>query len=273
MPLPIQTITSSQNPRFKQALKLRQRRARDRSARILIDGRREIELALRAGVAVHELFVSTSDADDDCRSVLSLLAERHPQMQVLVMPEALLGRISYGDRTHHWVAVASPPSTDLAHLQLGRTSLVAIIQGVEKPGNVGAIARSADAAGLDALIVADPATDVFNPNAIRASRGTLFSLPVFTSVTEVLLEWVKRHELQVAVARVDGAIDYTQCDFCRPTAIVLGSEAEGVTREWQSDKFLGLHLPMCGRADSLNVSTTAAVLFYEALRQRRQAAS
>lgn len=266
----MQTITSSHNPRFKHALKLRQRRARDRSGHILIDGQREIELALQGGVQVHEIFVPLDSTDHQRDDRLTHWAREY-RLQVLLLPEALQRRIGYGDRSDQWVAVASPPARSLDQIPLSPCPLVGILEGVEKPGNVGAIARSADAAGLDALIVADPATDLFNPNAIRASRGTVFTLPICTAANADVLEWIKRRDLQVAVARVDGAIEYDQCDFQQPTAIVLGSEAAGVTKDWQSDVFLGIRLPLCGQADSLNVSTTAAVLFYEALRQRRTA--
>jgi TrmH family RNA methyltransferase len=146
--------------------------------------------------------------------------------------------------------------------------LVGVLEGAEKPGNVGAVLRSADGAGLSALIVADGGTDLFNPNAIRASLGTIFTVPVATATTAETIDWLTGHGLAVYAARVDGSVPYTVADFRRPAAIVLGSEAEGLTAAWAGDWLTAVRLPMQGAADSLNVSATAAVLFYEALRQR-----
>ncbi len=156
-----------------------------------------------------------------------------------------------------------------------------MLEGVEKPGNVGAVLRSADAAGVSALIVADGGTDLYNSNAIRASLGTIFTVPVCSASSTETLAWLKAHNLTIYAAWVDAEIEYTDADFTRPCAIVLGSEAEGLSDLWRPNRSNGtggggsagsitaIKLPMLGVADSLNVSTAAAVLFYEALRQRR----
>jgi len=146
--------------------------------------------------------------------------------------------------------------------------LVAVLEGVEKPGNVGAVLRSADAAGVSAVILADPRTDLYNPNAIRASLGTIFTMPVCEAAGGDVLARLREHKYSILAARVDGAVPYTEVDYRRPTAIVLGSEAEGLSPIWSGDDIRAVRLPMRGAADSLNVSVTAAVLFYEALRQR-----
>jgi TrmH family RNA methyltransferase len=145
---------------------------------------------------------------------------------------------------------------------------VAVLEGVEKPGNVGAVLRSADAAGVSAVILADPRTDLYNPNAIRASLGTIFTMPVCEAASGDVLARLREHECMILAARVDGAVPYTEVDYRRPTAIVLGSEAAGLSPIWTGDDIRAVRLPMRGVADSLNVSVTAAVLFYEALRQR-----
>ena len=139
--------------------------------------------------------------------------------------------------------------------------LVAVLEGVEKPGNLGAMLRSADGAGVSALVVADPRTDLFNPNVIRASLGTVFSLPVAAAAPGDVLAWLRGHGLQILAARVEGAVSYTEVDYRRPTAIVLGSEAQGLTSHWSGDDVRAIRLPMLGVADSLNVSAVAAVLF------------
>ena len=144
---------------------------------------------------------------------------------------------------------------------------MAVLEGVEKPGNIGAVLRSADGAGVSALVLADPRTDLFNPNAIRASLGTIFSLPVAAAAPGDVLAWLRGRGLQILAARVEGSVAYTEIDYRRPTAIVLGSEAQGLTSLWTGDD-VRHPLADARRADSLNVSAAAAVLFYEALRQR-----
>ena len=148
-----------------------------------------------------------------------------------------------------------------------------MLEGVEKPGNVGAVLRSADAAGVSAVIVADGRTDLFNPNAIRASLGTIFTMQVCEAASGEVLAWLRGKRFQIIAARVDGSVGYMKVDYRRPTAIVLGGEAAGISPIWSGDDVTAVHLPMRGAADSLNVSVTAAVLFYEALRQRDITAS
>jgi TrmH family RNA methyltransferase len=145
---------------------------------------------------------------------------------------------------------------------------VAVLEKIEKPGNIGAVVRSADAAGVSAVIVADAAGDLYNPNAIRASLGTIFTLPVCAASSAETIAWLRKQKFKIFAARVDGAMDYAACDFAGPCAFILGNEAEGLSGDWHSDDITSIRLPMRGAADSLNVSATAAVLFYEALRQR-----
>jgi TrmH family RNA methyltransferase len=149
-----------------------------------------------------------------------------------------------------------------------RAPLIAVVEGVEKPGNLGAILRSADGAGLDAVIAADSRTDLANPNVIRASLGTIFARPVVPATTARTLAWLRANGLTIVAARVDGALDYAAQDFRGPVAIVLGAEAKGLADPWRAPDVRAVRLPMLGVADSLNVSATAAVLFYEARRQR-----
>ena len=156
----------------------------------------------------------------------------------------------------------------LADLVLPPAPLVAVLEAVEKPGNVGAVLRSADATGVSAVIVTDPATDLYNPNCIRASLGTVFSVPVCTATAQQALDWLRAQALTVYAARLDNAADYRQVRLAQRAAVVLGSEVAGLSQSWRAPDIRGLKLPMLGVADSLNISATAAVLFYEALRQR-----
>ena len=188
---------------------------------------------------------------------------------VIDVAPRMFEKLAFGSRAEGVVGVAETPRHALADLQVPDNPLVAVLESCEKPGNLGAVLRSADAAGLSAVIVADSRTDLFNPNAIRASLGTIFSMPLAAGPTAEVLPWLRRHGLAVFAARVDAGIDYTEVDFTRPTAIVLGSEATGLSDAWHGGDVTAVRLPMQGIADSLNISAAAAVLFYEARRQRR----
>jgi len=261
-----------QNLRVKDAVRLRQRRQRERQGRIVIDGARELGRAIDAGVALVEVFVCEQlCAGEEARAVLERLPDG--DAEVLHVGPKVFEKLAFGDRTEGVLGVAETPNVRLDDLKLpdlklpGRP-LVAVLEGVEKPGNVGAVLRSGSGADISALIVADGRTDLYNPNAIRASLGTIFTIPVCTATTAETLDWLRRQRLAVFAARVDGSVPYTQAELRGPAAIALGSEATGLSAVWSADDITAIGLPMHGVADSLNVSATAAVLFYEALRQR-----
>jgi TrmH family RNA methyltransferase len=260
-------ITSLQNLHVKNAVKLRDRRHREKQGRILIDGVRELGRAIAAGVPLAEVFVCEPLCrSEEARQLLSMV----PTTGAVVysVAEPVFGRLAFGERAEGVLGVAAMPEATLDRLRLPGLPLVAVLEGVEKPGNVGAVLRSADGAGVSALIVAQPQTDLYNPNAIRASLGTIFSVPVASATAADTLSWLQRHGLAIFAARVDGSILYTEADFRGPTAIVLGGEAQGLSAAWSGADVTAVGLPMRGAADSLNVSAAAAVLFYEALRQR-----
>jgi len=261
-------ITSSQNQHIKTAQRLRDRRGRDRLGRIVIDGAREIRRAIEAGVNLEMLFLADGISPSaDARTVVQL-AEAVGTM-LLPVTQPMFDKIAYGDRAEGVLAVAVPPSCDLTRLDPHIQTRLVVLEGVEKPGNIGAVLRSADAAGMSALIVADPATDVFNPNAIRASLGTIFSLPVASAGSDLAHRWLVDRGFRIFAARVDGSIDYAHVSYEEPFALVLGSEATGLSDAWRGEAVTPVSLPMMGTADSLNVAAAAAVLCYEALRQRR----
>lgn len=271
-------ITSLQNPRVKAAARLRDRRHRDKQGRILIDGARELGRAIRAGVRLAEVFVCRAACQaSEARQVLEALgptgqdaggAASRGAVEVFDVTEAVLEKLVFGQRCDGLLGVAETPQRRLDDLRLPERPLVAVLEGVEKPGNVGAVLRSADAAGVSALVVADPRTDLYNPNAIRSSLGAVFTVPAAVATAEETAAWLKRQSLAVYAARVEGAAAYTEADFRRPAAIVLGSEAQGLSPQWSGEWITPVRIPMLGAADSLNVSAAAAVLFYEALRQR-----
>lgn len=264
------TITSVANPRVKAALRLRNRQERDVRGLTIVDGAREVRRALEAGAELEELFVAAAACSSEaCRAVLGAV----PPGRRTDVADQVLDRLAYGDRSEGIVAVLRQPSAALAAVRLPPDPLVVVLEAVEKPGNVGAVLRSLDAAGGSALIAADARTDLFNPNAIRASLGTIFTVPVASGTSPEVRRWLGEQGLPTFAARVDADRLYTEVDLTGPVAFALGSEAEGLTEAWSGPDVTPIRLPMLGAADSLNVSVTAAVLLYEARRQRSAAAT
>lgn len=268
--MPHQHITSRQNVRVKEAAKLRAGRQRERQGRIVIDGAREIGRAVDAGVEIVEAFICEAMCDGE---EAVGVAERLSQSSAVVatVTEEVFAKLAFGEGRDGLVAVAKTPVRTLDRLAPRAGPLIAVLEGLEKPGNVGAILRTADGAGVDAVIVADPRTDLFNPNTIRASLGAAFNANVCTATTAEALAWLQRQNVQIFAAKPQAEVDYAEVDYLGGAAIVLGSEAEGLSAAWSGAGVTGVRLPMRGIADSLNVSATAAVLFYEAQRQRRLA--
>jgi TrmH family RNA methyltransferase len=262
-------ISSLQNRRVKDAVRLRDRRGRERQGRFIIDGARELQRAIEGGVELDELFwCEALCIGGVARSVVE--AARPGGTRLIAVTPEVFGKLAFGDRAEGVVGVARPalPTLEEVTAALPPRPLVAVLEGVEKPGNVGAVIRTADAAGVAAVVLADAGTDVFNPNAIRASQGALFSLPLAAVTSDETIAWLREQRIQVVAARVDGAVNYNAVDYTRPTAVVLGNEAAGLSDRWRGDAVTAAQVPMRGIVDSLNVSATAAVIFYEALRQR-----
>ncbi len=260
-------ITSPQNPRVKDTVRLRDRRHREEQGRILIDGARELQRAIDAGVKLLEAFVCEPLCQGHpTRRLLAALPASG--CETLLVSPPVFEKLAFGQRAEGVLGVAETPRIALQSLDIKPQSLVAVLEGVEKPGNLGAVLRSADAAGVSAVIAADPRTDLYNPNAIRASLGTIFTMPVCEAASADVLQWLRENRFHIFSARVDGAAPYTTVDYRGPTAVVLGSEAAGLSDIWRGADIAAVRLPMLGAADSLNVSVTAAVIFYEALRQR-----
>lgn len=264
-------IVSAANPRVKRAVKLRESRARRKDRHFLIDGAREILRALLSGVVIEEVYRDSAPRGAANES-LDPLMTRLDQDRVSVWPVApeLFRKIAFGDRNESLIALAAEPDRSWRRLEevLPECPLLAVLEGIEKPGNIGAVFRSADAAGIDAVLLADCGDDFFHPNTIRSSLGTVFSVPSVSAGAERIHSWLTSHNVSIISAICQESHPYTEYDYTGATAIVLGSEADGLTERWRYPPARGAILPMLGVADSLNISNAAAVFFYEARRQR-----
>jgi RNA methyltransferase, TrmH family len=259
-------ITSRSNPRLRAAARLRDRGARTETGMTLVDGAREVNRAFEAGVAFEALFV--------CRELLSspdaktaLEAARVTRVEIVECSKEAFGGVAYGDRAEGVVGVVRTPTLELDDLELPDEPLIVVTEKVEKPGNLGAILRSADGAGADALI-AIGGTDLDNPNVIRASLGTVFALPVVAATVPDTAAWLAEGSIRAVAAVVGASLPYSEANLRGPLAIILGSESAGLSSAWRGSTVEAVSLPMLGVADSLNVSAAAAVLLYEARRQR-----
>lgn len=270
------TITSRHNPRVKNAAALRNRKARDARGETLVYGPRESLRALQAGAECVEAYVCPELLrGGDAEAAIAALHKS--QAQVFETTAEVFEKLAYGDRLDGVVSVVRTTQRELADLSRGILSneaapLVAVIEGVEKPGNLGAVLRSADGAGLDAVVLADPVIDLYGPNVIRASTAAVFKPNIAVTTAAETRAWLLELGVPIYATRPDATEDYTAADFSGGGAILLGAESTGLTSAWQGTEICAIRLPMRGVADSLNLSTTAAVLFYEALRQRTEKA-
>lgn len=255
-------ITSTQNPRIKHLLLLQQKSAqRKADGLFVVEGRREVEHCLSAGFTLRTAFVCDEIAD------ASLFL---PQgVEVVPVSRNVYERIAYRGGTEGVVAVVEVRNMSLRDLTLSASPLVVVLESVEKPGNLGAVLRSADAAGADAVIVCDPLTDLYNPNLIRSAVGALFTVPCVACCTEECIAFFKAKGIKILTAQLQDSSLYYDTPMTGPTAIVMGTEATGLTDQWRQAADAHIRIPMLGRLDSLNVSVSAAILLFEAVRQRK----
>lgn len=269
----IEKITSLQNQRIKKAIRLHSSRGRQLQNRIIVFGNREVSRAIEAGIRFEEIFCTETLWNDLAPAEQSCVTKSQAKV-FFVVPE-VLEKLAYGSRTSTLIGTAERPRTSLDTLseQLApqkEISLVLVLQSIEKPGNLGAMLRSADACGIDAVLCADPLTDFFHPNAIRSSTGVVFSMPLVSACTPEIQEWLAKQEFGVFTAMLENASCFYETDLTGRVALVLGNEAKGLEENWSGRDYSPVKLPMRGQADSLNVSVTASVMMYEAMRQRGQ---
>lgn len=265
-----EVITSGQNPKIKTLMALQEKsRERRQKGLFVLEGRRELEHALEAGFVLDTVFV--------CPEILSLTNETpllksflKDKPDVIEVSNSVYSKIAYREGTEGIIAEVVTPERTLASLALPENPLVMVLESVEKPGNLGAVLRSADAAGADAVIICDPLTDLFNPNLIRASIGAIFTVPVVTATSAEAIKYLKDRKIQILTAQLQDSSLYYETDMRGGTALVMGTEATGLTPVWRMAADAHIRIPMLGRLDSLNVSVSAAILLYEAVRQRQK---
>lgn len=255
-------LASVQNPKIKELLSLQEKsRERREKGLFVVEGQRELSHCLEAGFEVDTLFV--------CPEIAG--GFRVPQgTKVFEVTPQIYGRIACRGTTEGVVAEVKARQPGLSDLVLGEAPLIVVLEGVEKPGNLGAVLRSADAAGADAVIVCDPLTDLYNPNLIRASVGAVFTVPVVACPSEEAIAFLKGRGIKIHTAQLQDSSLYYDTPMTGPVAIVMGTEATGLTQVWREVADSHIRIPMLGRLDSLNVSVSAAVLLFEAVRQRER---
>lgn len=260
-------ITSLQNPKVKQVVALRDRRDRERSGLMRVEGYEELSLALGSGAQPVTVFVCPA---------LWRLAEQETTVEqaeaagaeIVEVTEPVFQKMAYRDGPDGWLATFPLLRTTLDDLRLDANPLVIVAEAVEKPGNLGAILRTADAAGADAVIAAAPHTDWSNPNVVRASKGALFTVPVAAASSAETLAWLRAQGIRIVAATPQATAIYTAVDLRGPIAIAVGEEKYGLSDAWLAAADVGVRIPMTGRVNSLNVATATALLVYEVVRQR-----
>lgn len=259
-------ITSLQNPAIKNIVKLSKRKEREQQQRFLIEGGRELSLALQNNYSIEKIYLFRSLFEQcDYRDILQSVSAEN----IVEISQPVFEKIAYRENSDGLVAVAkSKIKNGLQNIHLSGNPFVIVLEAVEKPGNLGAILRTADAAGVDAVVVCDPQTDLFNPNVVRSSVGTLFSVQTAACTSQEALDWLSLNKISVYAAELQASEFYHHIDFKKPSAIVMGTEADGLTDFWLSHATGRIKIPMCGAIDSLNVSVSTAVLTFEAMRQR-----
>lgn len=257
-------ITSVQNPFIKSIIQLQEKaKARKQSGLFIIEGRREIQLAIKGGYQIEQLlFLPEMIAKEE------LLLISKNAVELIEISKEVYQKIAYRDTTEGVIAVAHTKSFLLSDLQLSENPLILVVESIEKPGNLGAMLRTADAAHIDAVLVADPKTDLYNPNMVRSSVGCLFTNQIAVGTTDEIIDFLEANSISFYSATLQNSTSYHTQDYTLPTALVVGTEATGLTQKWRDRATQNIIIPMQGEIDSMNVSVAAAILLFEAKRQR-----
>jgi RNA methyltransferase, TrmH family len=256
-------ITSTQNPKVKSLLSLEKPRERRKQGLFIIEGKKEIRMALDAGYKIGNLFFCDDIISADELSTL----ETDDKLMIPVAKE-VFDKIAVRENSGGVLAVAEQKAHALKQIKLSENPLLLILEAVEKPGNLGALLRTADAAGVDAVIICDPQTDFYNPNVIRSSIGCVFSTQIASATSEETIDWLNKNNISIYCTYLKASKQYHLVDYSKPSAIIMGTESTGLSDTWTKNSTQNIIIPMQGMIDSMNVSTAAAVVVFEAKRQR-----
>lgn len=256
-------ITSIQNPFIKSLLLLQEKsKARKQSRQFIIEGKREIELALKGGYQFDTILFLPEIMDEKSISKFSATTE------LIEISKEVYQKLAYRDTTEGIIGVARIKTLSLSDLKLSKTPLILVAEAPEKPGNIGAMLRTADAANIDAVLIANPKSDMYNPNIIRSSVGCIFTNQIATGTSEEIITFLKENKINIYAATLQNSTSYHTQDYTQSTALVVGTEATGLSNEWREAATQNIIIPMQGEIDSMNVSVAAAILLFEAKRQR-----
>lgn len=265
----IKEITSAKNLQVKAIMELREKKARDDSGLMIVEGVREMRLARQAGIFFQQVYLAQSFVDQADQREFVEFATREAK-EVFLLKDFIFEKISFGHRHEGALAVCAQPRKQLADIRCSAKPLFMILEHVEKPGNLGAILRTADAAGVDAVLVCDPATDIYNPNVIRSSLGAIFTVAVVEIEALEAFKFLKSKSVVICATVPQAEKIYTEADLNVPLAVVMGSEDQGLEKFWIEHCDTPIAIPMKGKVDSLNVSVSAAIVLYEIIRQRKK---
>ncbi len=262
-------LSSLQNPSVKRILQLQDKsRARKKEGLFVVEGKRETVLALEGEYEISEVFFC--EALCSAHEVHEIIQHRLSSSKITEITAEVYSKIAYRGSTEGIIAIFKAEKLLLENLKLSSDNvLILVAEAPEKPGNIGALLRTADAAALDAVLIANPKTDMFNPNIIRSSVGCVFTNKIATGSTSEIIEFLKEHKIKVFAAELEASKSYLETDFTESSAIIVGTEATGLSEEWLENSDQNIIIPMEGKIDSMNVSVAAGILIFEAKRQRR----
>lgn len=260
-------INSLQNPLVKKILLLKEKsRERKKSGLFVLEGLRELKLALKGNYKIKTLLYLDELISEE---TISNLFQQVESPELISLSKAVYQKLAYRETTEGIISIAETKPHALDELEIkSENPLILVAEAPEKPGNIGALLRTADAANLDAVIIADPRGDLYNPNIIRSSVGCVFTNTIATATSEEIIAFLQKKEISVFTASLEASKNYTEIDFTGPSAIIMGTESTGLTPVWIHNTDQNIIIPMSGQIDSMNVSVSAAILIFEAKRQR-----
>ena len=261
-------ITSVQNSYIKELIQLKEKsRLRKQTQTFLIEGLREITLAIQGNYVIQTILAATSIINNE--EIEKLLNSVDYQIEVIEISNDVYQKMALRESTEGILAVAKSKDLSLQSIKFkNENPLILVAEAPEKPGNIGALLRTADAAGIDAVLIANPKTDIYNPNIIRSSIGCVFTTQIATGTTSEIISFLKENNININAAALTASVEYQTVDYTKPSAIIVGAEATGLTEEWLQNTSKNIIIPMRGAIDSMNVSVCAAIILFEAIRQR-----